>query len=599
MEEGWINVNEDSPVTVTLPGYDRDSPVLSYVIEQRPQYGTLTGEGSTLLYIPHPNTSGMDQFTYTVTDGELSSETGSVVLEISAVNDRPIGFAQTIHVHENSETRIQLSGDDGDPEIAQEWDVILDSLPSTGTLSLHMGGEEILPAQLPLIIPDEELYYRAPSQAEGSTMFTFHLQDDGGTSNGGVDTSNPATITVTVSPYSPTTLTIDDVPNDVGTALSLSWTPSLSNDIVEQRLYRGVASGGPYTLVATVSDNTTSSLVDTGLSKDTTYFYVLTAFNGQQESPYTLETMGQPRDNRPVADAFEVNLEEDVPVAITLVGQDLEDNPLTYTIMTPPQYGQFEGVPPELTYSPMPDFNGLDSFAYEIDNGILRSEPATVVLHIASVNDPPSVMPDEVSLREDSREAVLDVLANDTSAPDQGETLTIIGVGDTTQGGMVSVTPDNQYILYTPVANFSGTENFTYTITDGSPHSEATAVVAITVLPVNDAPMAHFQNLQVNPSRETPILLTGDDGDPDVNQELRFIVDTLPTAGTLTLAAEGPEISLDQLPLTLSTPSLFYRAPAEGNEVATFTFHVEDDGGTANGGVDTSLGAIITVTVSP
>ncbi len=43
-------------------------------------------------------------------------------------------------------------------------------------------------------------------------------------------------------------------------------------------------------------------------------------------------------------------------------------------------------------------------------------------------------------------------------------------------------------MTYTPGANFHGTDSFTYTVSDGT--LTDTATVAITVTPVNDAPVA-------------------------------------------------------------------------------------------------------------
>ena len=50
------------------------------------------------------------------------------------------------------------------------------------------------------------------------------------------------------------------------------------------------------------------------------------------------------------------------------------------------------------------------------------------------------------------------------------------------------VNADGTY-TYTPVANYNGADSFTYTVNDGNGGSN-TYTVAITVNPVNDAPVA-------------------------------------------------------------------------------------------------------------
>ncbi len=98
-----------------------------------------------------------------------------------------------------------------------------------------------------------------------------------------------------ITPVAPTSLTAVDRPGDTGGAINLSWTPSTSTDVTQQRIYRGTSSGiygsNP---VATITNNTTNSYTDTGLINGTTYFYVIRAFDGTQESPNSNEGSAVP-----------------------------------------------------------------------------------------------------------------------------------------------------------------------------------------------------------------------------------------------------------------------------------------------------------------
>lgn len=590
---------EDTPVNVTLAGYDLDSPSITYVIEQGPQQGTLTGSGPQMVYTPFPDFVGNDSFTYTVTDGALSSEIGIATVSISGVNDAPVATSQTLQVDTNTETAIVLTGEDGDPELTQGLSYTIETLPAVGSVSLTAGGPALMGAQLPVSLSTPTLYYQASSVGAGPVTLTFHIQDDGGTANGGIDTSSSASVSLTVLPHSPTALTVTDIPLDDGTALRVSWTPSANGGIVEQRLYRGLTGGGPYALVATLSGNTATNIVDTGLIAATDYYYVLSAFDGTQESLFTAEVSGQPQDNRPVATALQLELDEDALVALTLVGEDPKGGSVTYTVTTPPTNGQLAGIPPQLTYTPDQDFNGADSFTYVVSTETLTSEPATVDVTVTPVNDLPVAVADEVTMGEDAAAVQLDVLGNDSSGPDSGDVLTIISVSTPSQGGSVIVAPDTQSLQYTPPVNFSGTDTFSYTITDGTLNSEATATVTVTVTPVNDTPMAIGQTLQVNSNTEILLTLTGEDGDSEVTQGLSYTVDTVPAVGVISLTAGGPAIIPAQLPLSLVTPKLYYRAPSEGTGPVALTFHVQDDGGTANGGVNISSPAIVIVNILP
>jgi fibronectin type 3 domain-containing protein len=59
----------------------------------------------------------------------------------------------------------------------------------------------------------------------------------------------------------------------------LSWTPSTSTSTTEQIVYRATSSSGPWTAIATISNNTTNSYTDTTGVVGTTYFYEVDALD--------------------------------------------------------------------------------------------------------------------------------------------------------------------------------------------------------------------------------------------------------------------------------------------------------------------------------
>ncbi len=74
--------------------------------------------------------------------------------------------------------------------------------------------------------------------------------------------------------------------NVVNPSVSLSWTASTSPDVISYNLYRGAASGGPYTLLT--SGITVDGATDNSVQAGTTYYYVVTAVNSSNvESGYS------------------------------------------------------------------------------------------------------------------------------------------------------------------------------------------------------------------------------------------------------------------------------------------------------------------------
>ncbi|MXW13746.1 MAG: tandem-95 repeat protein [Rhodothermaceae bacterium] len=107
-----------------------------------------------------------------------------------------------------------------------------------------------------------------------------------------------------------------------------------------------------------------------------------------------------------------------------------------------------------------------------------------VVIDVADVNEHPVAVDDDVRTVEDQAVTV-DVLANDTD-PD-GDILYVETVSAASHG-MVYLAQDGS-MTYTPAANFHGVDMFSYVVSDGEGLT-ATAKVQVTVLPVNDAPIA-------------------------------------------------------------------------------------------------------------
>jgi hypothetical protein len=191
---------------------------------------------------------------------------------------------------------------------------------------------------------------------------------------------------------------------------------------------------------------------------------------------------------------------------------------LTVTAVTQGANGSVTFTPGNVSYTPNANFFGSDSFTYTISDGNGGSDTATVNVTVTPVNDNPDAIDDAATVAEDSGATVIDVLANDSIAPDVGETLTVTAV---TQGanGSVTFTPGN--VSYTPNANFFGSDSFTYTISDGNGGSD-TATVNVTVTPVNDNPDAIDDAATVAEDSGATVIdvLANDSIAPDVGETL-------------------------------------------------------------------------------
>ncbi|MCP4745528.1 MAG: hypothetical protein GY874_05205, partial [Desulfobacteraceae bacterium] len=71
-----MSTSQNSEIAITLDGSDADGDTLSYSYED-PTYGTLSGTAPDLTYTPKSGYTGKDSFTFTVSDGQATSETAT------------------------------------------------------------------------------------------------------------------------------------------------------------------------------------------------------------------------------------------------------------------------------------------------------------------------------------------------------------------------------------------------------------------------------------------------------------------------------------------------------------------------------------------
>lgn len=221
-----------------------------------------------------------------------------------------------------------------------------------------------------------------------------------------------------------------------------------------------------------------------------------------------------------------------------------------------------------LSYTPVVGFSGTESFGYTVGDGNGGQDSATVTVTVQSTNNPPTAANDSFSgIREDSSSNVLDVLANDSTAPDTGETLAIVGLTAPSDGGTASVGSGG--IVYTPATNFAGTETFSYRVSDGNGATD-TATVSVTVDDVNDAPVARSDQFTIRKNTSGNILeVLANDG--DVDGDLLSIIDLgVPSQGGTVGVAGGN--------------ALTYTPAANFAGTETFTYTIGD----GRGGTDTA-----------
>jgi fibronectin type 3 domain-containing protein len=260
----------------------------------------------------------------------------------------------------------------------------------------------------------------------------------------------------------------------------------------------------------TVDDANTATLLGsivTGTSFDdataipgVTYFYWIKAVDATSMSDFSDSNQGSRPQVAPSASNAALATLEDTALNGMLIASDANDEPLKFTIVTPPTKGTIVITNPAtgaFTYTPKLNMNGADQFTFKANDGTLDSNVATVSIGITPVNDAP-VATNDGTLLNVGNSITLTVLANDYDV--DGDTLKIVSKTAPANGhGTVTINA-NGTLTYTQTIFALGSETFTYTISDGH-GGTATATVTVTLnLPASvgfDLLATQIQNLNL------------------------------------------------------------------------------------------------------
>lgn len=190
----------------------------------------------------------------------------------------------------------------------------------------------------------------------------------------------------------------------------------------------------------------------------------------------------------------------------------------------------------EITFGDVPvggDNAPLGSFSTSFE--VPESEPGEYVVTATDgagnsasadftiVNGPPVAQDAELSAEEDE---VIDIALSATD-PD-GDPLTFALENEPQHGTLSNFDANEGTVRYTPEGNYSGSDDFEFSVSDGSDDSKAK--VSIEIAPVNDPPTAEVQSVSVDEGGEVEITLGG--SDPE-GEDLEFSITQEPEHGTL------------------------------------------------------------------
>lgn len=336
-------------------------------------------------------------------------------------NRIPTANAQTVAGAINTQQSITLTGDDGDADVVQALTFRVQTLPTNGTLRNSAGTNVTVGTNL----PSATVTYTPNTGFVGSDNFTFIVMDDGGTADGGQDTSTAATVSLTIPANRIPTATAQSISTSVATARSITLAGDDGEPNANQTLTFRVQSlptsgtlrdsaNNAITVGTVLPSANVTYTPNTGFTGNDSFTFVVvdnggTASGGQDTStPATVSITVATGNLRPVANAQTVNASRNTAATITLTGDDGDPNltqTLSFRVQTLPTRGTLRDsantvvtvgttLPSAtLSYTPNTGITGSDSFTFiVVDNGGTAgggqdtSTPATVSISVTQPN---------------------------------------------------------------------------------------------------------------------------------------------------------------------------------------------------------------------
>src|ERR1051325_833125 len=512
-----VTLNKNTQQSITLTATDPNNDPLTYSIVTPPAHGTLSPPGSGVAartYTPTTGYEGPDSFTFKANDGTLDSNVATVSITVQQASQGgsyhytpSLALTGSNYQDTASSSSLQLNqfsvaawfktstNFGSDAYIVNKGGVGSDSAGQNLNYGIWMTSTEQIKAGFETSSGADQFVTSVNTYSDGQWHYVV-VTNDGSTLKLYVDGVQVAT----KSTSSATPESVGTKPVRVG-ANSRVTPPGnfFTGEVDEVRVWN--------------DDLTAQQVSDAFAGNINTGNQVLYLPFGSNPSP--------------VANDQTVTLNKNTQQSITLTATDPNNDPLTYSIVTPPAHGTLSGTAPNLTYNPALDYVGPDSFTFKANDGTLDSNVATVSI---TIGESPVANDQTVTLNKNTQQSITLTATDPNNDP-----LTYSIVTPPAHGTLSPPGSGVAARTYTPTTGYEGPDSFTFKANDGTLDSNV-ATVSITVQ--NGQPVANDQTVTLNKNTQQSITLTATDPN---NDPLTYSIVTPPAHGTL--SGTAPNLS--------------------------------------------------------
>jgi len=481
----------------------------------------------------------------TIESGQTLS---ALTLTVSNVNDgTPLGAEETLFIDGSA---IALTDNNSATTTTNNLAYAVSLSGNNATLSLTAGS--LSEAAMQLLINNMTYINASEAPNESNRVLTLTQLVDSGSSSGSNVNSSTLAITSTIiinSVNDEPTITIDStLTTDEDNNQSLIFTFSdVDGDTVSASVSTQANHG-----VASVSGTTVSYAPDANFNGNDSFTLTLTDNAGYTTTQTISVTVNSINDEPTITIANTLTTDEDNNQTLSFTYIDVDGDTVSASVSTQANHGVASVSGTTASYVPDTNFNGSDNFTLTLTGSDGYTTTQVISVTVNSVNDEPTITIDSTLTTDEDNNQSLTFTYSDVD----GDTVSAVESVAPVHG---TITITGTTVLYSPDANFNGSDSFTLTLTD-SAGFETNKTIIVNVDSVNDIPIAVDDQLMLDVSADNlyQIDILANDISPDGDS----------------LILIGVSASIGEA--LIENNKLVYQAPSGTEGIIEFNYAIKD-----------------------